>query len=68
MDEFIYTQEDVKSELLTHSLNLLDKFTIISGLVIDEIRVDLREDLFKDSQDTCDRMISLLQMLADLLN
>ena len=67
MDEFIYTQEDVKSELLTHSLNLLDKFSIISGLVIDEIRVDLREDLFKDSQDTCDRMITLLEMLADLL-
>ena len=67
MDEFIYAQEDVKSELLAHSLNLLDKFSIISGLVIDEIRVDLREDLFKDSQDTCDRMITLLQMLADLL-
>ena len=67
MDEFIYAQEDVKSELLAHSLNLLNKFSIISGLVIDEIRVDLREDLFKDSQDTCDRMITLLQMLADLL-
>ena len=67
MDEFIYAQEDVKSELLAHSLNLLNKFSIISRLVIDEIRVDLREDLFKDSQDTCDRMITLLQMLADLL-